>query len=144
MRDEYLQKTHKAVETAVDIICTLMRQHCHSQIVVAIEDSSKDEVVGFGRFLISTDYHDEQFLHAPIEQRIWIHWNLTRQQVYHQVREHVRNARYLPLQINENGGIINLDNLFQSLRHDKGVIQSHQIVHEKQMECPIEVVQCNA
>jgi len=135
-------KAFKAIELATDKTINLLCNTSCTSVIVAIEDTERPEVVGFGRIMISNDYNDINFINAPQEQRIRIPNNLTRQQIYYQIGELIGQARYLPQQVKEKNNIINLNQLFSELRKNNDVLTCGRIIDEKQMQCEMEVVLC--
>ncbi|MEH6454807.1 MAG: hypothetical protein V7749_00665 [Cocleimonas sp.] len=129
-----------AAEIATDL---LFKEMCISSfpIMIAVEDSRKDGVVGFSKVFIAKDYYHTELCKCSNNGKLHIRrdWSIVR--IKTEVFDFLRGCHILPFRLDIEGEIVKVEALHQDLKDNIGYYQASRKVERIQLQhSKIEVI----
>lgn len=125
----FSEAAQKATQKAFELLCK-----GNSQVVIGIEDSNTDNLIGFGSIFISTDYFDDKFINVPQEQKLWVNGGMHINDIRTVIYDHIRQTKILPRRVIMDNNVVDLDVLYRATIKDKGISAAIKLTDELQLQ----------
>ena len=103
-------------------------------LMIAVEDTSRDDVIGFGKVFITNEYYHPKLVRCSNNSKMHIRMDWSHSRIKTEIFDFLRRVNILPRFIEIEDEIINLDKKLNELKVDVGYFVASKQIEELKLK----------